>query len=85
MKAISSTGVTKVFTGTIGSDLFDWIDHYAKSQSRTKRDIMEKAIINYRNKIKKEKAEEGFKKLAKDKGVIEMAEWGMDDYANNVL
>ncbi len=72
---------TKVFTGTISSSLFDWLSFYSKTQKRTRRDIMEEAIIAYQKKVKKDKLVRGFKKMAKDKQILEMVEWGMDDYS----
>lgn len=70
----------KVFTSTIAPDIFSWIDDFSKKEQRTKRDIFEQAILEYREKIKKEKMIEGFKKISQNKDIVEMTEWGMDDY-----
>ncbi len=68
---------TVSFTSTISPELIAWLDMEAKRQKRTRRDLLEEALIA----LKRTKMREGFARAAKDKDIVEMAEWGMDDYS----
>jgi hypothetical protein len=71
---------TVSFTSTISPQILDWLDTQAKRQKRTRRDILEEALISF----KRISMREGFERAAKDKDIIEMAEWGIDDYAQTL-
>lgn len=68
---------TVSFTSTISPQLLNWVDSEAKKQKRTRRHLLEEALIAF----KRTKMREGFARAAKDRDIIEMAEWGIDDYA----
>lgn len=68
---------TVTFTSTISPTLIAWLDAQAKREKRTRRDMLEEALITF----KRSKMREGFARAAKDADIIEMAEWGMDEYS----
>jgi predicted transcriptional regulator len=68
---------TTTFTSTISPALISWLDAQAKREKRTRRHVLEEAITAF----KRTTMREGFARAAKDKDVIEMAEWGMDEYS----
>ena len=69
---------TTVFTSTISPGLNRWIDAQAKREKCTRREVLEEAIVAF----KRAKMREGFLRAAKDKDIVEMAEWGMDEYSH---
>lgn len=68
---------TTTFTSTISPALIHWLDAEAKKAKRTRRDMLEEALIAF----KRIKMREGFLRAAKDADIVEMAEWGMDEYS----
>lgn len=73
-----------VFTNKLTPRLMDWVNSYSKEKGITKRELIEEALEEYQEKIIKEKMAESFKRAAKDPEMLEMAEWGMDDYAEQL-
>ena len=71
---------TTTFTSTISPTLISWLDAEARREKRTRRDVLEEAIIT----LKRAKMREGFSRAAKDADIIEMAEWGMDEYSRTL-
>ena len=68
---------TAVFTSTIAPGLNRWIDAQAKREKCTRREVLEEALIAF----KRAKMREGFLRVAKDADIVEMAEWGLDEYS----
>lgn len=71
---------TASFTSTISPELIKWVDKRARSQKRTRRVILEEAIRSYQRDAMKNILKDGFARAALDADMIELAEWGMDDY-----
>lgn len=71
---------TQTYTSTISPTLLSWVDEEARHQKKTRRDILERALIQY----KRERMKEGFQKAARDPDIIEMTEWGMDEYHSDI-
>ncbi len=71
---------TTKFTSTISPKLIAWVDRRARSQKRTRRTILEEAIKGYQRDAMKKVLREGFVRAARDADILELAEWGMDDY-----
>ncbi|MBM3260982.1 hypothetical protein FJY93_01045 [Candidatus Kaiserbacteria bacterium] len=71
---------TVTFTSTISPSLIAWLDAEAKKAKRTRRDMLEEALIAF----KRVKMREGFVRAAKDADIVEMAEWGMDEYSKMI-
>ena len=68
------------FTSNLSPNLMNWITTYSKKQSSTKREVIEQAIVMYKEYVTKKDMEQSFKKAAKDKEIIKMAEEGISDY-----
>lgn len=72
---------TPVFTTTFDRNLLAWVDSETKIQAKTRRDVLESAVRLY----KRERMREGFLKAAQDADILEMAEWGMREFATDTL
>ena len=73
---------TATFTSTISPELIAWVDKRARLEKRTRRAVLEEAVRKYQKDVVREHLREGFKRAAHDKDMLELAEWGMDDYAS---
>lgn len=71
---------TASFTSTISPALIAWVDKRARSQKRTRRAILEEALKSYQRDAMKSVLKEGFERAARDADMLELVEWGMDDY-----
>ncbi len=72
---------TTTFTSTINPDSLAWATDYAEQSNKTRREVFEEAIDAYRQKKTKSLLKESFTRIAQDMDTVEMAEWGMSDYA----
>ncbi len=68
------------FTSTISPEIIAWIDKRARAEKRTRRAILEEAVKTYRRDAARRSIKEGFERAARDEGLLELVEWGMDDY-----
>jgi len=71
---------TETFTSTISPQLNQWLTEHAKATSRTRRAVLEDALETYRRQQTKDLMKADFVRAAIDHGIIDLAEWGMDDY-----
>ena len=71
---------TASFTSTISPELIAWVDKRARIQKRTRRVILEEAIKSYQRDAMKNVLKEGFERAASDADILELVEWGMNDY-----
>lgn len=71
---------TTSFTSTISPELIAWVDKRARSQKRTRRAILEEALKSYQRDAVRNILKEGFERAARDADMLELVEWGMDDY-----
>lgn len=76
---------TASFTSTISPELIAWVDERARSQKRTRRVVLEEAIRSYQRDAIKDLLKEGFERAAHDADMLELVEWGMDDYKRLVV
>lgn len=53
---------------------------YAKDTKQTRRDVLEAAILHYRQDTMRERMRKDFTRAAADQETIELAKWGIDDY-----
>jgi len=67
-------------TSTLPYELHHQLDHYAKLLSIPKNRLIEKALNDYFDKIKKAEYENSFKKAAGDAEIRSLAEDGLEDY-----
>jgi predicted transcriptional regulator len=75
---------TMSFTSTISPELIAWVDKRAQSQKRTRRAILEEALKSYQRDAMRSVLKKGFGRAAHDADMLELAEWGMDDYSRLV-
>jgi len=71
---------TASFTSTISPELIAWVDKRARSQKRTRRSILEEALKGYQREAMKNILKEGFERASRDADILELVEWGMNDY-----
>ena len=71
---------TASFTSTISPELIAWVDKCAKSQKRTRRAVLEEALKSYQRDAVRNVLKEGFARAARDADMLELVEWGMNDY-----
>ena len=71
---------TTSFTSTISPELISWVDKRARSQKRTRRVVLEEAIRSFQREATKNVLREGLARAAHDADILELIEWGMDDY-----
>jgi len=67
-------------TSSLPYELDHQLDHYAKLLSIPKNRLIEKALNDYFDKIKKAEYENSFKKAAGDAEIYSLAEDGLEDY-----
>ena len=71
---------TASFTSTISPELIAWLDKRARVEKRTRRAVLEEAVKSYQRDSMKSSLKEGFERAALDADILELVEWGMDDY-----
>ncbi len=72
---------TVTFTSTINPTILKWATEFAEKTDKTRRDILEEALLEYKKTRSRELLKKSFLEVAKSHEDVEMAEWGMDDYA----
>ena len=75
---------TATFTSTIAPELIKWVDSRARVEKRTRGAVLEDALKRYQKEITRNHLRAGFLRAAQDPDMIELAEWGMQDYATIV-
>jgi hypothetical protein len=75
---------TATFTSTISPQLLSWMAKHAKETKKTRRLILEEALTKYRTEEVRLKMKADFVRVSKDKEVLDLTEWGMNDYHNIV-
>lgn len=72
---------TTTFTSTIDPSILAWTTTYAEQTSKTRREVLEEALQDYKIKKSKMLLKDSFARVAQDMSQTEIAEWGMDDYS----
>ncbi len=72
---------TATFTSTISPQLLTWMTKYAAETKKTRRAILETALVKYRADEIRERMRADFARASKDTDTLSLAEWGMDDYS----
>lgn len=75
---------TATFTSTIAPEIIAWVDKTARDKKKTRRAILEEAVLAYKRGLSRESLIEGFKRAAGDPEMLELAEMGVGDYARMV-
>jgi len=71
----------RVLTTKLSSDLADWLDDTSKKEGITKRKILERAVRNVRDAYIQKTLANSFKRASQDSDILEMIDWGMEDYS----
>lgn len=71
---------TTTFTSTISPQLLSWVTKHASETNQTRRAILEDALVKYRAEAVREQMRADFKRVSDDIELINLSEWGMDDY-----
>jgi len=69
-----------IFTNNLSSDLMRWMGKYSANQKITKRAVLEKALTEFRESVRRKEYADSFKRASLDMDMKNMAEDGMDDY-----
>ena len=69
-----------IFTNNLSSDLMRWMEKYSANQKITKRAVLEKALTEFRESVRRKEYADSFKRASLDMDMKNMAEDGMDDY-----
>jgi len=68
------------YTSTLPDDLILQVNEYAEKYKVSKNKIFEKALRKFFFEVKRKEFQEGFKRVANDPEILELAEMGMGDY-----
>ena len=69
------------YTSTLPDNLMSKVNEYAVKYKVSKNKIIEEALTTYFFEQKRKEYSEGFKKIANDPEMIELAEMGIGDWA----
>jgi hypothetical protein len=72
------------YTSTLPDVVMEGVAEYAKKKKISKNKVIEIAVKRLLEEEIKYELMESFKKIADDPDMIEMAEWGMEDYAEQL-
>ena len=72
------------YTSTLPSVVMEEVVEYAKKKKISKNKVIEIAVKKLLEEEIKNELMESFKKIADDPDMIEMAEWGMEDFAEQL-
>jgi hypothetical protein len=71
-------------TTTLDPLMNNWLKEEAKRQKTTKRVIMERALLLYKTEEIRKKYIETYEKMNNDPETLELAEWGMKEYLEDL-
>ena len=72
------------YTGTLPDVVMKGVVEYAKRKKISKNRVIEIAVKKLLEEEIRNELVESFKKISDDPDMIEMAEWGMEDYAEQL-
>ncbi len=75
---------TVTYTSTLPNVVMEEVVEYAKKKKISKNKVIEIALKRLLEEEIKNELRESFKKIADDPEMLEMAEWGMEDYAEQL-
>jgi hypothetical protein len=75
---------TITYTSTLPNVVMEEVVEYAKKKKLSKNKVIEIAVKKLLDEEIRNELIESFKKIADDPDMIEMAEWGMEDYAEQL-
>jgi hypothetical protein len=72
------------YTSKLTDVVFNELDMVSQKLKKSKREIIETALNQYFDRIKRAEYVASFKKLKGDTELIELSEMGLDDYLNQM-
>jgi hypothetical protein len=75
---------TVTYTSTLPNVVMEEVVEYAKKKKISKNKVIEIALKRLLEEEIKNELRESFKKIADDPEMLEMAEWGIEDYAEQL-
>ena len=75
---------TVTYTSTLPNAVMEEMVEYAKKKKISKNKVIEMALKKLLEEEIKNELRESFKKIADDPEMLEMAEWGMEDYSEQL-
>lgn len=72
------------YTSTLPSDMLEQLNEYALKLNMPKNQLIERALRNYFDKLKKAEYIRSFQRAAQDEEVIALAEEDLEDYLKMV-
>ena len=70
------------YTSTIPAEMMSQLDHYSQKLNIPKSKIIEHAVFNYLQLLKRNEYVESFKRAKDDSEIKELTESGFSDFAN---
>ena len=75
---------TVTYTSTLPNVVMEEMVEYAKKKKISKNKVIEIALKKLLQEEIKNELRESFKKIADDPEMLELAEWGMEDYSKQL-
>jgi hypothetical protein len=75
---------TVTYTSTLPNVVMEEVVEYARKKKISKNKVIEIALKKLLEEEIKNELRESFKKIADDPEMLEMAEWGMEDYVESL-
>ena len=75
---------TVTYTSTLPNVVMEEVVEYARKKKISKNKVIEIALKKLLEEEIKNELRESFKKIADDPEMLEMAEWGMEDYVEQL-
>jgi len=73
-----------VFTNSLSSSLMQWLNSYSEEKKITKSAVIERALREYKEKMKKEEMEKSFQRASEDNEMLIMSEEGLEEYLDQL-
>lgn len=73
------------FTNNMSPDLMQWMEKYSAQKKLTKRAVMEAALTEFREGLRRADYAESFKRASSDPEMKSMAEEGLGDYLKQLI
>lgn len=73
------------FTNNMSPDLMQWMEKYSAREKLTRRAVLEKALTEFRERVRRREYEESFKRASLDPEMKNMAEESLGDYLKQLI
>lgn len=73
------------FTNNMSSDLMQWMEKYSTREKLTRRAVIEKALTEFRQSVRRKEYTDSFKRASLDGEMKSMAEAGLGEYLEQLI